>query len=284
MKIKAVYELVRLDHGFMFMIAVFIGALVTGQDVIDNLISIGFASLTALFLQAGAFSLNDYMDLDIDRINNRMDRPLVRGELKPETALLIFFITFPLGIIFSFLVNEICFLIALVTGFLAILYDVRIKKLKYLGNLYVAYTTSIPFIFGSFAVSSKVCLPAMILALIAFLSNLGREIMKDLLDIQGDRARGVRSLPLLLGEKSARLAVAILYLSAVSLSPLPFFVRGTVYCMDYLYLCTIILADLIFLHISLGLTKRTSGLQRYRKLSLIGMMVGLSAFLLGAIA
>ena len=64
----------------------------------------------ALFLEASTFALNDYYDLEIDKKNKRDDRPLVRGDLSPKTALYLFTVFFPLGIVCSYFVNLTCFI------------------------------------------------------------------------------------------------------------------------------------------------------------------------------
>ena len=131
-KLKAVWQLVRLEHGVMIFIAILIGSIiaqkaldVTGFPPVDKIVLTFF---TALFLEASTFALNDYYDLEIDRKNKREDRPLVRGDLSPKTALYLFFIFFPLGIICSYFVNYTCFVIALITALIAILYDAKLKK------------------------------------------------------------------------------------------------------------------------------------------------------------
>ena len=152
-KIKAIWELMRLEHGVMIAIAILIGSLIAlegqGLPSFDKFILTFF---TALFLEASTFALNDYYDLEIDKKNKRMDRPLVRGDLSPKSALYLFGILFPLGIICSYFVNLACFIIALITALLAILYDAKLKKIKLLGNYYIAYVMAIPFIFGGAAV------------------------------------------------------------------------------------------------------------------------------------
>ena len=81
-KIKAIWEIMRLEHGVMIAIAILIGSLIAlkGETFppIDKFILTFF---TALFLEASTFALNDYYDLEIDKKNKRMDRPLVRGDL-----------------------------------------------------------------------------------------------------------------------------------------------------------------------------------------------------------
>ena len=66
---KALIELTRLEHGIMYGIAVIIGiVLVVGLEQIVALSAV-FGFFTALFIEMGAFALNDYIDLQADRIN-----------------------------------------------------------------------------------------------------------------------------------------------------------------------------------------------------------------------
>ncbi|UCH72357.1 MAG: UbiA family prenyltransferase, partial [Thermoplasmatales archaeon] len=125
-KLKAIWELMRLEHGIMLFIAILIGYTIS-QRTLYNIVGLPAADkilltfFTALFLEASTFSLNDYCDLEIDKRNKRKDRPLVRGDISPKTALYLFFILFPLGIICSFFVNLSCFIIAVITAILAII-------------------------------------------------------------------------------------------------------------------------------------------------------------------
>ena len=152
-KVKAIWELLRLEHGVMIAIAILIGSLIAlkgeGFPSLDNFILTFF---TALFLEASTFALNDYYDLEIDKKNKRTDRPLVRGDLAPKTALYLFILFFPLGIVCSYFVNLTCFTIALITALFAVLYDAYLKKIKLLGNFFIAYVMAIPFVFGGAAV------------------------------------------------------------------------------------------------------------------------------------
>lgn len=282
--LKAFWELTRLDHGLMLGIAILVGAVISNKDFFHQPAKLLFAFLTALFLQMSTFSLNDYLDLEIDKRNRRVDRPLVRGDLKPKDALIISMVLFPLGMAFSIFVNPICFIIALVSGLLGVAYDFKMKKIKYVGNLYIAYTTAIPFIFGSLSVSS-LHYAVIVLAMIAFIASLGREMMKDIMDIDGDRAEGVKSIPMYLGERKTCLIISLLYMLAVLLSFLPFlFFKDTMFYLNHLYLCLILLTDGIFIYLSIRhIMKTEHPFERYRMISLAGMLMGLFAFLLGGI-
>ncbi|MGQ9788634.1 MAG: UbiA family prenyltransferase [Candidatus Hadarchaeaceae archaeon] len=282
MKVKALYDLMRLDHGLMLFVAVLIGALIANSGSAPDPIKLIFSFLTALLLEASTFALNDYLDLEIDRKNRRRDRPLVRGDLDPQVALASFYLLFPLGLFFSLLINLQCFAIAIATGTFAILYDLRLKKTKVIGNLYIAYIMAVPFLFGAYVVSPEVPSSVWILVLIAFLTGEGREIMKDIMDVVGDRSQGVKSVPLYIGEKNSCRVAATFYLIAVALSFIPFTLDSTPYYGNLLYLSLVSLADIIFVYIAVAIaSQKNPPLVRYRKTTLVSMVIGLFAFLFG---
>ena len=288
-KLKAIWELMRLEHGVMIAIAILIGSLIAlkgeGLPPIDKFILTFF---TALFLEASTFALNDYYDLEIDKKNKRKDRPLVRGDLSPKSAIYLFFIFFPLGIICSFFVNLACFVIALITALLAVLYDMKMKKVKLIGNFYIAYVMAIPFVFGGAAVVANESLffeidPSIfIIALIAFLTGSGREIMKDVMDFEGDKEKGVKSFPKYFGPRKSNVVAALFYLIAIVLSFLPFFMeRFEIYYLNNYYLVLVFLTDTMLLSTSLHLLfKKKPHLKLYRKFTLFAIFFGLLAFLI----
>ena len=291
-KIKAVWELMRLEHGVMIFIAILIGSIIglNGQGFLpwDKFLLTFF---TALFLEASTFALNDYYDLEIDKHNKREDRPLVRGDLQPRTALVLFFIFFPLGIICAYFVNLTCFVIALVTAFLAILYDAKMKKIKLIGNFYIAYVMAIPFVFGGTSVlpsdvfSFDISPGIYIVALISFLAGAGREIMKDVMDFEGDKEKGVKSFPRYIGVRWSNVVAGLFYFVAVFLSFLPFLSqRYILYYHNYLYFVFVLVTDIVLVFVSLQIIfSKKPDMKFYRRLSLVAIFIGLVAFLVGAL-
>jgi geranylgeranylglycerol-phosphate geranylgeranyltransferase len=304
-KLRGLWDLMRLGHGIMLALAIIVGAVIAARELFGPLaldifflrfistywVKIILTFFTALFLEASTFALNDYYDIEIDRKNKRTDRPLVRGDLAPKTALYIFFLLFPLGILCSYFVNLTCFLIALITALFAIFYDVVLKKIKLLGNFFIAYIMAIPFVFGGAAVlpqGNTLDLnlnPAIfIIALIAFLAGAGREIMKDVMDFEGDRQKGVRSFPRYLGTRKSNMIAAVFYLIAIALSLLPFFFQGYgVYYQNLPYFILVFLTDTLLLSTSLQLIiKKKPDMKFYRNYTLLALFIGLLAFLVGA--
>ena len=290
-KLNAIWQLMRLEHGLMLILAILIGSLISleGQSFpqIDKFL---LAFLTALFIGASTFALNDYFDVEIDKKNKRIDRPFVRGDISSKTALYIFFIIFPLGILCSYFVNLTCFIIALITGFFAIIYDIKLKKIKLLGNFYIAYSMAIPFIFGGAAVIEEKTISLenikpviFIIALIAFLAGSGREIMKDVMDFKGDIAKDVKSFPRYIGPRLSNALAATFYIIAIILSFIPFFIKTyEIYYLNYYYLFIVLITDTMLLSTSFQLFfKKNVDLKLYRRFTLIALFIGLVAFLVG---
>lgn len=293
-KLKAIWQLMRLEHGVMLFLAILIGSLISQKTLYNDLnlpvVNIILTFFVALFLEASTFALNDYYDLDIDRINKRTDRPLVRGDVSPKTALYLFYILFPLGLVCSFFVNTTCFVIALVTALISVLYDIKLKKTKLIGNFYIAYIMAIPFVFGGATVlgndafSLGIINPVIyVIALIAFVAGAGREIMKDVMDFEGDQIKGVKSFPRYIGKRASNGVAALLYLCAIALSFLPFFLEGFgIYYKNITYFILVLITDSMLLSTCLQLIfKSQPRLSFHRKYTLLAIFIGLLAFLAG---
>jgi geranylgeranylglycerol-phosphate geranylgeranyltransferase len=279
-RIRAVLQLVRADHDVMLALGVVIGYAVSGGLASPDPQRLLFSAMTAFLVGAGAFALNDYYDLEIDRRNRRTDRPLVRGDISPRAAVAIFIILFSSGLACSSAVSLPCFAIALVTGALAVSYDVWVKRLKLLGNFYIAYMMAIPFVFGGVAASS-VPGSTLVLAAMAYLSGFGREVMKDIMDLPGDMGAGVRSFPACVGERASCFISSGAYIAAVALSPIPFLLGPEPYLMNPFYIVPVLVADSLLLFTAASLTLEGGRrLRSLRRVSLAAMMLGLVGFLL----
>ncbi len=283
-KMKAVWALTRGEHGVMYGIGVLIGIQIGGGSTATGTI-LGF--LTALFIQAGTFALNDYCDLESDIVNHRMDRPLVRGALSKEMAFMIACVATALGIIASLILAMLqhepaLFLVASVLAVLGILYDIKIKELFFVSNLYIAFTMAIPFIYGGL-IAGSIEEGLLILALIALLVGFGREVMKDIADMRGDALRGVKSIARLYGVGNAKLITTVSQAGAVGLSVVPFFLPATNYYLDPVFMTIVSGTDVLLVHAIIQLWKPEVDYEHLRKETLIAIAIGLLAFVCGAI-
>lgn len=220
--------------------------------------------------------INDYFDYEIDKIN-RPNRPLPRGALSRKVALVYGLCLSALGLLIAYMLNLWAFLFAFGAYLLMYLYAWRLKPAPLVGNLAVATLTGATPLYGAIAVG-KIGL-AGYLALCAFLVNVAREIFKDVEDVEGDKAHGAKTLPIVWGvEKASKLGV-LFSIATVIASFLP--VKAGI-GLGYL---PIIVVDGIILFSSYEILKNPSPITAgkvQRKLKL-AIYLAVFSFLLGSL-
>ncbi len=177
------------------------------------------ALLTVVLLNAGGNAVNDLYDEAIDRIN-RPKRPLPSGQLSRQNVRLFAIVTFTAGNCAALFAGIYPFIIAaLISTPLMIVYSVRFKRTPLTGNLIIALILGLAFIFCSLVYGNVI--RGITPAILAFFYTLIREIIKDMEDVKGDMAVGARTLPILIGEKKARIITVFLLLLLVIILPFP---------------------------------------------------------------
>ncbi|MHC1589648.1 MAG: UbiA family prenyltransferase [Candidatus Hecatellaceae archaeon] len=284
MKAGVYLRLMRPVNCVMMGVAVLIGEFIALKGSLNPYASLlGF--LTAFTLAGGSMAANDYFDREVDTVNEP-DRPIPSGQVTPGKALAFSALLGALGLAFAFLSwrffqGLFAPLVAGISFALALGYNGWGKRFGLPGNLMVSACVAVPFLYGAFMVG---VLPSLLLAFfaaLAFLSNTGREIVKGIADMAGDRLRRIETLALKYGPRPAAWAAAAFYLSAVVLSVIPP-VLGLV---SAYYVPPVALSCLGFAYTSLKIlgrpeVKEARGLKR---LSLLWMLLGLAGFMAGAV-
>jgi len=223
------------------------------------------------FFTGGGNTLNDYVDRDVDKINHP-ERPIPSGEISPKNALYLSVSLFAVSLLSSlFLPWFLPQVIVLISIILMISYEFGVKHKGLAGNAVISWLTGSLFVFAG-AIYGDIFLP-LILGILAGLSTMGREIIKDIQDMKGDLDR--ETFPMKVGLKNAKISILIFILIAVSLSPLPYLLGS----FSVAYLTVVILADIIFIY-SLTFIDEPKKSQSYIKFA---MMVALIAFIFGGI-
>ncbi|NYZ76816.1 UbiA family prenyltransferase [Candidatus Micrarchaeota archaeon] len=216
-------KLTRFEHAVMLAFAVLIGETVVIGSFPLLTAAILLSLLVPVFSEMASFSLNDYLDIGTDKINNKK-RPLVTGTISPQFALYFSFFAFALSTMLAYFINTAVFAIAIAFNLLAILYNWKLKDLPLIGNIYIGLSMAIPFIFGNLVVYPWLLPIPIILALLAFVAGVAREIIKSVQDLEGDiKARRSKTLPVIIGEKQSILIASVLYILFIPLSFAPFY-------------------------------------------------------------
>jgi geranylgeranylglycerol-phosphate geranylgeranyltransferase len=277
---SAFVRLIRPVNCAMMGFAVIVGAALAGKDVLtQQLQPLALGFITGFFLTAATMAINDYHDRDLDAINEPT-RPIPSGNVAPRAALVLALILTTIGFGAAVSTNWECTVLAAVSWLVFVFYTTHGKRMGFIGNLLVSTCIVMPFIYGGFAVGQGVLLTTGIFVAMVFLSNTGREVTKGIVDVEGDRAKSVRTVAVQQGAQKAAAVAAILYLSAVALTPLPW-VLGVV---SPWYLPFAFFADmgLILASIMLLLNPSRDNAKRIKNRNLFWFFSGLMAFLVGA--
>lgn len=217
--------------------------------------------------------VNDLYDIEIDKINHP-ERPLPSGKVDKRIAQLLALFFFMIALFFSRSLGRTSFLLVLGMSILVFAYDIRLKKTIF-GNAVVSVITGLGFILGGIVVGNPACIFPFIFSLFV---HMPREIIKDIIDIKGDRRNDVVSLPILLGIKKS-LNISALFLCILCiLLPLPFITRT----LHLRYLLIILVGAyplLIYIIIHCLKTPQEHILTNLSKLLKISMVIGLVAMI-----
>ncbi|HMK47753.1 MAG TPA: UbiA family prenyltransferase [Methanocella sp.] len=284
-KLKAYRDLTRLENGLIFAMS-FVVSLIIARPDGSNMIYVALAGIIAsITAEMGAFALNDYFDVEVDRKNNRTDRPIVRGEVSKSEAMAVTVAGFAVSIIAGTLMGNIGALAVIIALIIfSIFYDYRLKEYGIWGNIYIAFTMAAPFLFTSMLFNGSNVLN--LLSIIAFLVGLGREIMKGIMDMEGDELRDVKTVARVHGERAAKYVAVSLYVLALLLAPVPFFVSlDPTYYHNPIYAVLTVLSGLTLLQVCASMLRNheRKTISRARKTTMAAMVLALLAFLLPTI-
>jgi 4-hydroxybenzoate polyprenyltransferase len=265
--------------------------------------------LSALFITAAGYVINDYFDTRTDMLN-RPEKVVVGKLISRRWAMLLHILLniagIGLGIYLSLYVGILSLGVAyLLAAGMLWFYSTTYKRQFLIGNLIVAlFTGMVPFVVVLFEVPMlydeyrSVLIqnhmnfnPVMAwvggFSYFAFLSTLIREIIKDVEDYEGDMAFGRNSMPVVIGIKTTRHVIVCLI--AFLLFSLFYIYYRFLRVMpdgkpDYLtlgYFTLFLLVPFIYLVIRLY---RASGKDDYHICSIITKVIMLAGILYSVIA
>ncbi|MCI2228459.1 geranylgeranylglycerol-phosphate geranylgeranyltransferase [Polaribacter sp. MSW13] len=182
-------------------------------------------SLSVLFITAGGYIINDIFDVDADVIN-KPSKVLIGKPIAKKNAWFIYVIINLLGFILGTYIsattkNSEYSFIFLATILLLFLYSKYFKKTLLIGNLLVSvllglvifitvvfnepqtHTSNLLEAISNLGTGIHLFLIMITYIVFSILTNIIREIIKDIEDINGDLKIKAKTLPILLGRKRA---------------------------------------------------------------------------------
>ncbi len=214
----AYLEILRMLNGIIAgFAATFAILLANPKEATLDWVTIIFVVLSATFVSSQAMIFNDIADRKEDKIN-APHRAIPSGKIETKHAVIYAIVVAVLGVLFAALIDirngfpGISVITALFFGGTLDLYNFKLKKRGFVGNLMIGLNVVAVFAYGSIhsyllTPNSFPWLPTIV-GIAAGAGNVGREVIKGLPDIPGDKAAGNKTIAVKYGKKKAALIAA----------------------------------------------------------------------------
>ena len=213
---NAYLELLRPNNGVLAVLGIIIGAIVGATFVTSKATEIVLAIMAAFLINGAGNTINDYFDHNIDKIN-KPKRPIPSGRINRNTVGIYFFVLIIVSMVLAYFVSIDFLYLAVINSIVSFVYSWKLKGTPLIGNIVVSWLAASTFIGGALILQTFSSLtPAiLIFAAIGFLGTLSREIFKDVEDVKGDKAHGAKTLPIVIGEQSAKFVASFVLLLGI---------------------------------------------------------------------
>ena len=247
-----------------------------------------------VFITAGGYIINDYFDIKTDLINK--GKVIVGTKIPRRKAMMWHSILNVAGVSAGFYISYKAGYIWLGTMFLMVsgllyFYSASYKRQFLIGNIIVAILTAMvpllvvfyewPALYKYYTINA-IRLPQINIivywvggfALFAFLTNLIREIIKDIEDFEGDSAYGRNTVPVVIGVLSSKIvSISLIILTIIMLYLVwHFFVNDTI---TLIYVTVMIVLPLLFVIFKLIKSRGKKQLHSASRIMKIVMLTGL---------
>lgn len=246
-KIQGLFKLLRFELPFSAGVCVVMGQLLALGEFASIPVSV-FGFMSVFLISASILVMNDYFDVETDRINSP-HRPIPSNLVTPNEALYFSLFLLFAGILFGYLISITALIISIVLAAIGFLYNRYFKKSGLPGNLMVSFSVGMTFVYGGASVGLPFHKMVLFFGLIAALIDLGEEIAADAMDIKGDQLIKSNSLAIKYGRSSALRISVIIFFFVVLLSFVPFILNW----FPVIYLVPIGIMDVLIAYPALRL-------------------------------
>lgn len=263
-------QLFRMGNAVMGIVGVVVASfMAAGTGIVDHWLNLIISAVVVFMFICGGNALNDYIDYEIDRTAHP-ERPIPSGRMTRKAAFHAAIAMLGGAVVVSlFTVDLECIAIVVIACILMVAYEMTLKQRGFVGNVTIAVLTGMMFLLGGAVVGDMV--DNVIVALMALLVSVGREIAKDIEDMDSDEGR--LTLPMRIGTRNAAALACVFFVAGpvLSVAPMVWHSYGPLYY-------TVVIADIIFLYCAYIVFSDPHRAQKSAKLA---MVVALVSFIIG---
>jgi len=251
-------------------------------------------SLSIVLIGAAGNVINDIFDIKTDFVNKRK-RPLSKGLIGVSKAFSIYLVlnlvAVTISLYLSYTLNQWSIIsIEIAVIILLYCYSKYLKGIPFLGNVLVSFLVSFSFVFVLIfdlnlndLLNQKAFYWILFYSTLAFWANLNREMIKDTIDIKGDYAQNMSTLPILIGKSRMHTLIFIstLLLILVLLFGVKVYLKANLFFS--LYFIFGICMPLMFLMYKIWHNENNLNYQWLSQIYKVVMLVGIFSLILFSI-
>lgn len=297
MNVSVYFKLIRWKNLFLiaYVFILFKYVLFPSFNIHTFLNTFQFLTLlfSVLFITGAGYIINDIIDIKADSIN-KPKKVIVSTKITIEKAKTWYKITntigISLGILLSLTTDKPSFsFIFIATSLLLYYYSKKLKTKPLIGNLTVAFIIALsililPIFEINFTIKNQsqttVIQIVTLLSIFAFLLNTIREVVKDIIDINGDYNLKNNTLPILLGKKRTNYFIQFLCVLIILLLVFILLNYAKQYLYTMLYLILFSILPLVYVLIKLNNSKSKKHFQKISTFLKICMFLGINSILI----
>lgn len=270
-----------------------------GSEVTFNLGYLILLMIASVLIAGAGYVINDYFDLNIDRIN-KPERLVVEKLIKRRWAILWHLGLSMIGLLISFYLgwktgNALLGFFNLLSVILLWFYSTNFKRQLLIGNVVISLLTAwvvlVMYVFeAKFNLNS---LPdaqidyltgiyklAVVYGGFAFIISLIREVVKDIEDMEGDMKYQCKTLPIVWGMPSSKMFVAVwLIVLIATILILQLYALQLQWWWMIIYNCLLILLPLILVLVNVIRAKTNKDFGRISTMIKAIMFAGILSML-----
>jgi 4-hydroxybenzoate polyprenyltransferase len=216
MKIGVFLREIRVEHTLFALPFAYVGAVFAARGI-PAWPALGWITLAVLGARTAAMAANRYLDRDIDARNPRTARRAVAsGTLSP--ASMIWAVALGLAVLLwaAWMLNPLCVKLMPLAALLLLLYPLC-KRFTWGAHFVLGAVDALAPLGAYIGIAGTVTWPALLLFLAVTVWVAGFDVIYALMDLQFDRAQGLRSLPARFGEGSGRVLPIALHVAMLVL-------------------------------------------------------------------
>ncbi|SFF21449.1 geranylgeranylglycerol-phosphate geranylgeranyltransferase [Thermoflexibacter ruber] len=228
--------------------------------------------ISTTLIAAGGYVINDYFDVKIDLVN-KPDKVLINKVFTKKSIWQIYVLLNFLALLAGFLADMKIALIQIFCGLSLYFYALYLKKIALLGNGLVALLSALVVLLANVLYEKNFPL-VYLFAGFAFFISLIRELVKDIEDIEGDKAGNCQTFPILFGVFNTKLLIfSVILLFFLSLFYFPHWLFLSIpYYLLYCFFISILLLTLAW---QVFFAKSKADFHRVSNFSKLIMLLGM---------